>query len=200
MTWSRVSFRSVRGFCLAAWPALFLALPRTYTYDVVHAERAASSVLEVGRGERNPLLMSQNRRRSERLPVGFYVDQIIGDDLHRCFTTDLSALGIFVERVAEPLDRSTSVVQLEIPLPELGETLWAKGEVVYDRFDPLFHGMAIRFAGMARAHQRMLREWLWETRRTDQMLPVPTYRFGGVAVHRPDPARGLAPSAAFNLC
>lgn len=134
-----------------------------------------------------------NRRRSERLPVGFYVDQIVGNDLHRCFTTDLSALGIFVERVAEPLRRSSSIVQLEIPLPEAGETLWAKGEVVYDRFDSLFHGTAIRFAGMARAHQKMLREWLWETRTTDRVLPVAApYRAPTVAVHRPNPSRKVA--------
>lgn len=134
-----------------------------------------------------------NRRRSERLPVGFYVDQIVGNDLHRCFTTDLSALGIFVERVAEPMRRSSAIVQLEIPLPEAGETLWAKGEVVYDRFDSLFHGTAIRFAGMARAHQRMLREWLWETRTTDRSLPVAPFREPSVvSVHRPSTARKLS--------
>lgn len=134
-----------------------------------------------------------NRRRSERLPVGFYVDQIVGNDLHRCFTTDLSALGIFVERVAEPMRRSSAIVQLEIPLPEAGETLWAKGEVVYDRFDSLFHGTAIRFASMARAHQRMLREWLWDTRVTDRSLPLPPYREPSVvAVHRPSAARKVS--------
>jgi hypothetical protein len=134
-----------------------------------------------------------NRRRSERLPVGFYVDQIVGNDLHRCFTTDLSALGIFVERVAEPMRRSSAIVQLEIPLPEAGETLWAKGEVVYDRFDSLFHGSAIRFAGMARAHQRMLRDWLWETQSTDRSLPLPPFRAPSVvSVHRPSPTRTVS--------
>jgi hypothetical protein len=125
-----------------------------------------------------------NRRRSERLPVGFYVDQIVGNDLHRCFTTDLSALGIFVERVAEPMQRSSSIVQLEIPLPDSSDTLWAKGEVVYDRIDSLFHGSAIRFAGMARAHQKMLREWLWDTRTSDRSMALPPYR-EPIIVHRP---------------
>lgn len=125
-----------------------------------------------------------NRRRSERLPVGFYVDQIVGNDLHRCFTTDLSSLGIFVERVAEPMRRSSAIVQLEIPLPDSSDTLWAKGEVVYDRFDSLFHGTAIRFAGMARAHQKMLREWLWDTRTIDRNVALPSFR-EPVVVHRP---------------
>jgi len=139
-----------------------------------------------------------NRRRSERLSVGFYVDQIVGPDMHRCFTTDLSALGIFVERVAEPLRRSSSIVQLEIPLPEAGETLWAKGEVVYDRFDTLFHGTAIRFAGRARAHQRMLRDWLVETRYGERDLPRPPsapHRGQRIAVHRPRTTRRLQDAA-----
>lgn len=146
--------------------------------------------LSSGRAERDRnALMGMNRRRSERLPVGFYIDQIVGHDLHRCFTTDLSALGIFVERVAEPLRRSSSIVQLEIPLPQAGETLWAKGEVVYDRFDSLFHGTAIRFAGMARAHERMLRDWLWEARRSERALVPPPHREPAVAVRRPTRAR-----------
>ena len=73
--------------------------------------------------------MTRNRRRSERLPVGFYVDQIIGDDPHRCFTTDLSAIGLYMERLVEPLRRTLNVVQLEIPLPATSDSIWAKGEV-----------------------------------------------------------------------
>ena len=106
--------------------------------------------------------MTLNRRRSERLPVGFYVEQIVGDDPHRCFTSDLSSIGLYMERpraARAPL----RVVQLEIPLPNTSDSIWAKGEVVYDRFDALFHGTAVRFTGMARFHQRMLREWLRET-------------------------------------
>jgi hypothetical protein len=133
--------------------------------------------------------MGNNRRRSERMPVGFYVDQIVGDDTHRCFTTDLSALGIFVERVVdEPLRRCSNIVQLEIPLPEAGETLWAKGEVVYDRFDALFHGTAIRFAGMARMHQRLLRDWLWESNISDRRALSVATRVAepAVTVRRPN--------------
>jgi hypothetical protein len=124
-----------------------------------------------------------NRRRSHRLPVGFYVDQIIGDDPHRCFTTDLSAIGIYMERLTEPLQRSSSVVQLEIPLPHTADSIWAKGEVVYDRFDALFHGTAVRFTGMARMHQRLLREWLRETARHARFVGLHPYR-PQVRIHR----------------
>jgi hypothetical protein len=131
--------------------------------------------------------MTQNRRRSARLPVGFYVDQIIGEDPHRCFTTDLSAIGLYMERLAEPLQRSSSVVQLEIPLPHTGDSIWAKGEVIYDRFDALFHGTAVCFTGMARAHQRLLREWLREPSRDLRFIQLHPYR-PHVQVHRPAPS------------
>jgi hypothetical protein len=130
--------------------------------------------------------MSQNRRRSERVPVGFYVEQIINDDPHRCFTTDLSAIGLYMERLAEPLDRSSGVVQLEIPLPNTGDAIWAKGEVIYDRFDSLFHGTAVRFTGMARSHQRLLREWLRESARGSGLMASNPLR-AQVRVHRPTP-------------
>ena len=131
--------------------------------------------------------MAQNRRRSERLPVGFYVDQIVGEHPHRCFTTDLSSIGLYMERLAAPLQRSSSVVQIEIPLPQTGDAIWAKGEVIYDRFDALFHGTAVRFTAMARLHQRLLREWLRESSRAARFVGLHPYR-PNVLVHRPAPS------------
>lgn len=127
--------------------------------------------------------MTDNRRCSERIPVGFYVDQIISDDPHRCFTTDLSPVGLYMERLAEPLRRSSNVVQLEIPLPHTGDTLWAKAEVIYDRFDALFHGTAVRFTGMARPHRRLLRDWLRQAR-TERIVDLHPFR-PQVRVRRP---------------
>ena len=113
-----------------------------------------------------PQPSASNRRRFQRLPVGFYVEQIIEEDAHRCFTSDLSAIGMYMERLATPLWRQSAVVQIEIPLPDTSDSLWAKAEVVYDRMDTLFHGTAVRFTGMARSHQRLLREWLRESDHT----------------------------------
>lgn len=107
--------------------------------------------------------MTQERRRTDRIPVGFYVRQMVDGDPYRCFTTNLSTRGIFVERVLSPMERRSNVVQIEVPLPGLDDTLWTRGEVVYDRFETLFHGTAIRFTGMANKHRRLLRSWLAET-------------------------------------
>jgi hypothetical protein len=120
--------------------------------------------------------MPQNRRHAERLPVGFYVDQIVGDDPHRCFTSDLSAIGLYMERLVQPLVRRTNQVQIEIPLPHTSDAIWARGEVIYDRFDALFHGTAVRFTAMARAHQRMLRDWLRETERKARFVGAHPFR------------------------
>lgn len=116
--------------------------------------------------------LTRNRRRSQRHPVGFYVEQIVDDAPHRCFTSDLSPVGLYMERLAEPLQRRSAVVQIEIPLPNTSDALWAKAEVVYDRFDSLFHGTAVRFIAMARGHERWLREWLRDSEHG--------YRFAGV--------------------
>jgi hypothetical protein len=128
--------------------------------------------------------MTYNRRLSERVPVGFYVEQIISDDPQRCFTTDLSTVGLYMERLAQPLERSSNVVQLEIPLPKTNDSIWAKGEVIYDRFDALFHGTAVRFTGMARSHRRLLGEWLREAARDERIIDLHPFR-PQVRVHRP---------------
>jgi hypothetical protein len=81
-----------------------------------------------------------------------------------------------MERLAEPLERSSSLVQLEILLPATNDSIWAKAEVIYDRFDSLFHGTAVRFTGMARTHQRWLREWLRETSRMGRLISSPSFQ------------------------
>lgn len=136
-----------------------------------------------------------NRRHAQRLPVGFYIEQIIEDESHRSFLSDLSASGLYMERPFELLSRRSSVVQVELPLPG-DETLWAKCEVVYDRFDSLFHGTAVRFTAMARKHQRMLREWLRETSTEQRVLEprpiVRAERAPDVKVLRPARPQALA--------
>ena len=121
--------------------------------------------------------LTRNRRRSHRHPVGFYVEQLVDDAPHRCFTSDISPIGLYMERLAGPLQRRSAVVQIEIPLPNTSDALWAKAEVVYDRFDALFHGTAVRFTGMARVHERLLREWLRDSEHG--------FRFTGLHPFRP---------------
>ena len=106
------------------------------------------------------------RREADRVPVGIYLNQVVGSELHRCFTSDISPTGLYMERVCTPLARTSNVVQLELALPGIGDSLWAKAEIVYDCFDALFHGSAVRFTAMAGAHRRLLEAWLHEIART----------------------------------
>ena len=130
--------------------------------------------------------MKIERRLSQRFPVGFYIRQIISEQPHRCFTTDLSPHGLYAERLIEPFERNSRVVQVELPLPETSDAIWIKGEVVYDNFDLIFHGSAIRFIAMARKHQRMLREWLRETHREQmQMADFSHHSYGKLIDFRP---------------
>jgi len=128
--------------------------------------------------------MRVERRRSERFPVGFYFRQIVDDEPHRYFITDLSSIGLYSERPVELFERNSNVVQVELPLPDTSDSIWAKAEVVYDRLDSLFHGSGIRFTTMARKHQRMLREWLRETKWRPMCVDQP-WPAGRIFVIRP---------------
>jgi hypothetical protein len=102
----------------------------------------------------------RERRLSERMPVGLYVQQIIDGDTHRCFATNISLTGIYVEHLSTRFIRRSRTVQLEIPLTGESDAIWASGEVVYDALDRLFVGTAIRFDTMAERDHRRLERWL----------------------------------------
>ena len=129
--------------------------------------------------------MQRNRRRSQRHPVGFYVDQFINDEPFRCFTTDLSSIGLYMERPVQPINRASKFIQLEIALPHSSDSIWAVGEVIYDRLDSLFHGTAVCFQAMAQAHRRFLCEWLHESQRSERFPSHPMSRKPKVSVSRP---------------
>ena len=137
--------------------------------------------------------MKSERRLSQRIQVGFYMTQIIGDQPHQCFTTDLSAIGLYAERLVEPFERNSRVVQVQLPLPDTNDAIWAKGEVVYDNFDSIFHGSAIRFTAMARKHQRLLRDWLREAHRPQTRKLDQSRRLDGeVIILRPQKSLAIA--------
>ena len=53
---------------------------------------------------------------------------------------------------------------LEFELPETGETIWARGEAMRDSYSQFFHGTGLKFTGMARAHQRLIRDFVCDKR------------------------------------
>lgn len=127
--------------------------------------------------------MARDRRRANRIPVSFYVDQIIDESIHRSFTTSLSVTGLFTEAIASPLGRYPTHVQLELPLPGERDTLWARAEIVHEKSGPIFHGTALRFTTMANRHRRWLGEWIQETRRS--IFAPEIVHAGPIAIIRP---------------
>ena len=105
-----------------------------------------------------------NRRASYRIPTHLFLNEIVRDKAHRCMAVNLSSSGIFLNRLLQPMQRPDPVVGLEFQLPETSEVIWARGEARFDRLDPYFHGTGIEFTGMARAHKRLLQDYVQERR------------------------------------
>jgi hypothetical protein len=101
------------------------------------------------------------RRRAPRVPVSVYLEQHVEGQSHRCFVNDLSLAGVYMERPIGSFVRHSAKVQLEIPLPDgESEPVWASGEVVYDCFNALFHGTAVRFEAMGDHDRQRLSAFL----------------------------------------
>jgi hypothetical protein len=110
------------------------------------------------------------RRDITRVPLSIFIDEYVDDRPHRAVTSNISATGLYMHRVSTRrtrlFGRQTRQVQLELRLPDQGDSIWAHGEIRYDElgFD-LVHGTGVRFVEMARGHQRMLRDYLYDYRR-----------------------------------
>jgi hypothetical protein len=137
--------------------------------------------------------MITERRRSQRYPVSLYIRLATDDQIHRCCLTDLSCAGLYAERPIQPLQRNSRQAQAEIRLPGTGESIWAGAELVYDRFDSLFHGSAYSFTAMARGHRELLRQWLVDNHGDGRSPAGSAFRpFGQVIVLRPERAQQKA--------
>jgi hypothetical protein len=90
------------------------------------------------------------RRRAHRVPISVQLKQHIEGQSLDCHLSDLSTSGLYMERPIASFVRSSSAIELEIPLPDgEDEPVWARAEIVYDCFDGAYHGTAVRFAGMS---------------------------------------------------
>jgi hypothetical protein len=77
---------------------------------------------------------------------------------------NLSPSGIYLNRLLRPFHRETPVVGLEFELPGTSEVIWARGEARFDTLNNYFHGTGVEFTGMAKAHKRLIRDYVLEKR------------------------------------
>ncbi|WP_428266584.1 PilZ domain-containing protein [Haliangium sp.] len=112
-------------------------------------------------------MLSRDRRLGFRIPLEIFLNQYVRDRLVRGLTSNISPTGLYLQS-ARPLRTSlphAEAIGLEFELPGTGELIWARGEVCYQDRDTFAIGTGIHFAAMARAHQRLIRDWCVEARR-----------------------------------
>jgi hypothetical protein len=93
--------------------------------------------------------MKDDRRSAPRVAVNVPVHQHIEGQKFACTVSSLSLSGLYMERPLGSFVRHSAEIELEIPLPDGAEPLWARAEIVYDCFGAQFHGTAVRFKQMS---------------------------------------------------
>ena len=117
-------------------------------------------------------MKSHERRSAPRFPVSVRVQQHVEGRTHDCLASDLSLSGMYMERPLTDFVRDRADVELEIPIPDGAEPLWATAEVVYDCFDATFHGTAVRFTKMSPRDRARLSAFLAPRRAAHAPTPL----------------------------
>jgi hypothetical protein len=121
------------------------------------------------------------RRCAPRITVDGLCGVAANDDLRPASMTDLSTLGLRLERVFDP-KAARSVVQLEIELPGLDEVLWASATVTHAYLTPMPGRTAdgqprfwcragLRIAEACGRERRLLRDYVIETLIAQRKIP-----------------------------
>ena len=118
--------------------------------------------------------MSSDRRENFRVPDSRLITEFFSDRPNAASLVNLSDSGLFTVKPPSrtPYRRENRIIQMEIPVPEASESIWAAGEVVYERAGQSCTGAGIRFVSMADFHKKLIRDMV-EYRRQDilgQML------------------------------
>jgi PilZ domain len=112
-----------------------------------------------------------DRRLDPRLRVQVFLNEYIKDRPFRAMALDISETGLSIQKLTEPIVRSAPLVALELELPGTREIIWASAESRFDAVGADFHVSGLRFAAMARKHERLLRDYVRERRaRLERLL------------------------------
>src|SRR5436305_232182 len=112
-------------------------------------------------------LLDTERRRDPRVRLEMFLNQYVEDNPARSLAVNLSYTGLYVQKLAEPVVLQPKIVGLEFELPGTGEIIWAAAEPRFDYLGDYFHVRGLRFVGMARKHERLLRDFVTEKRLRD---------------------------------
>jgi hypothetical protein len=122
------------------------------------------------------VLDGPNRRADKRLRLQLYLNEYVKDREYRALATDISESGLAIQKLTEPVVPHAPVVGIELELPGTSELIWAAAEPRFDAVGSDFHISGLRFRGMARKHQTLLRDYVRERRlRIARLLRIPRY-------------------------
>jgi hypothetical protein len=118
------------------------------------------------------------RRRAPRVSVDGLCGVVSDDDLHHASMSDLSTLGLRLERPFDP-KAARPIVQIEIELPGIDEVVWASAAVTHAFLTPMpgrtpdgqprfWCKAGLRIADASRAERTMLRDYVVETLRAQR--------------------------------
>jgi c-di-GMP-binding flagellar brake protein YcgR len=107
----------------------------------------------------------RERRLGVRVPLEVMMTSYVRDRPVRALTYDVSDTGVGLSAVSVLAPRPGTTVSLELELPGVAESIWAKGEVCYQATGSIATGLGVRFVAMATAHARLLRDYCLEARR-----------------------------------
>lgn len=116
-----------------------------------------------------PLTPAGPDRRCElRVRLEMFLNQYVKEQPYRSLAINLSHTGLYLQKLTEPLVRPARVVGLEFELPGTAEVIWASAESRFDSIGSDFHLTGLRFLAMARKHERLLHDYVFEKKRREQ--------------------------------
>jgi hypothetical protein len=111
--------------------------------------------------------MSINRRENFRVKDGRLITEIVRETPFAASIVNLSSSGIYTVKPTTKI-RKNNLIQMEIPLPEASESIWATGEIMFEHNLKSGFGTGIRFTYMPKFHHRLLVDLIEEHKK--QML------------------------------
>lgn len=115
--------------------------------------------------------MSRDRRENLRVNDNRLITEIVSERPCAASVINLNANGLFSVKPAQIGLHGPRIVQVEIPVPEASESVWAKGQVVFEALNAYKVGSGIHFLGMADRHRRLLLD-LVEMRRQEALAHI----------------------------
>lgn len=106
----------------------------------------------------------RDRRLGYRIPLDLMLTAYVHDRPVRALVLDVSDTGLRIEVVAPRSPAAGTVVQLELALPGVEDTIWASATVCYEHPEQLASGLGVRFIAMAATHARALRDYCVQAR------------------------------------